>query len=123
MTETQKDINEIKTMLKKMSIFITDIIHTELNDIDKQMNEKIHNINKKTENIKQIKLQYNKGKFATEKADQYIRYTEESIKAEQNELQRLHERYVDLFLVFYDLTDHNENEEMTEFVENYMQEE
>lgn len=94
MTDTQNDLKEIKETLKNMQENIAKIAYIKLCEIDAEMNELLK-----------------KATRASEEDKVYI----------MRRVNFLNKKYTDLFLASQ-LDEPHETEEMTEFVENYMQE-
>lgn len=94
MTDTQIDLLEIKETLKNMQENISKLAYIRLCEIDEEMNELLK-----------------KATRASEEDKVYI----------MRRVNFLNKKYTDLFLASQ-LDEPHETEEMTEFVENYMQE-
>lgn len=94
MTDTQIDLLEIKETLKEMQENIAKIAYVKLCEIDEEMNELLK-----------------KATRASEEDKVYI----------MRRVNFLNKKYTDLFLASQ-LDEPHETEEMTEFVENYIQE-
>lgn len=94
MTDTQIDLLEIKETLKNMQENISKLAYIKLCEIDEEMNELLK-----------------KATRASEEDKVYI----------MRRVNFLNKKYTDLFLASQ-LDEPHETEEMTEFVENYMQE-
>lgn len=87
----REDLREIKDMLKNMSVLVCDIIHGQLNEIDRQISDKT------------CMLKTNK-ELTSEETDKLKR-----------DLKKLHDRYIELFLAMAGLLppeneDNDENE-------------
>ena len=93
MTDTQIDLLEIKETLKEMQENIAKIAYVKLCEIDEEMNELLK-----------------KATRASEEDKVYI----------MRRVNFLNKKYTDLFLASQ-LDEPHETEEMTEFVENYME--
>lgn len=93
MTDTQIDLLEIKNTLKEMQKNIAKIAYIKLCEIDEEMNELLK-----------------KATRASEEDKVYI----------MRRVNFLNKKYTDLFLASQ-LDEPHESEEMTEFVENYME--
>ena len=93
MTDTQIDLLEIKNTLKEMQKNIAKIAYIKLCEIDEEMNELLK-----------------KATRASEEDKDYI----------MRRVNFLNKKYTDLFLASQ-LDEPHESEEMTEFVENYME--
>ncbi len=93
MTDTQIDLLEIKNTLKEMQKNIAKIAYVKLCEIDEEMNELLK-----------------KAARASEEDKVYI----------MRRVNFLNKKYTDLFLASQ-LDEPHESEEMTEFVENYME--
>ena len=93
MTDTQIDLLEIKETLKEMQENIAKIAYVKLCEIDEEMNELLK-----------------KATRASEEDKAYI----------MRRVNFLNKKYTDLFLASQ-LDEPHETEEMTEFVENYME--
>ena len=93
MTDTQIDLLEIKETLKEMQENIAKIAYVKLCEIDEEMNELLK-----------------KATRASEEDKVYI----------MRRVNFLNKKYTDLFLASQ-LDEPRETEEMTEFVENYME--
>lgn len=93
MTDTQIDLLEIKETLKNMQENIAKIAYIKLCEIDEEMNELLK-----------------KATRASEEDKVYI----------MRRVNFLNKKYTDLFLASQ-LDEPHETEEMTEFVENYME--
>lgn len=115
-TTVKQDLDDIKKTLKNMSVLVCDIIHHQLNDIDKQMNEKLESIKNREAHLEENKKIMNKriGQFAKEKYDRYVKYSEEELEKAKNEVAKLHDRYIDLFLAMEGLTENNEEIDISE---------